>query len=364
MKQKEILSHLNAYQQGKQLNEIKEELQLDKIVKLSSNENVYGYSPKVKKVLQENLPDFNIYPDGHTGELRTALASFYNLEENRLLFGAGSEEIITIICRAFVFNGRNTVMAANSFPQYKHNTLVEGGIAKEIPVKPNGKHDLEKMLEAIDENTSVVWICAPDNPTGTLSSQKEIEYFLKNCPKDVLVVLDEAYLEFVDEEVKLDTFAYLKDYPNLISLRTFSKAYGLAGLRIGYGIGHPDLIHHLNVVRGPFNTTSIAQMAAVHALKDQNFINEISENNRQVRNDFYTFLDSIELSYYPTQGNFILVSTSVSGLDAFDFLIKYGFIVRPGELLGYPNTIRITIGNDDDMKELQQVLKKFTEQIR
>lgn len=364
MKQKEILSQLRAYQQGKQIDEIKEELQLDKIVKLSSNENVYGYSPKVKNVLQTNLPDFNIYPDGHTGELRTALATFYNIKEDRLIFGAGSEEIIQIICRAFVFNGRNTVMAANSFPQYKHNTLVEGGIAKEIPILENGHHDLDNMLAAIDKDTSVVWICAPDNPTGTISSNEALLAFLKACPSDVLVVLDEAYFEFVDEEAKLDTFTYLSEYPNLISLRTFSKAYGLAGLRIGYGIGNADLIHHLNVVRGPFNTTSIAQLAGVHALNDQQFIKDVANSNHQVKTEFYQFLDSTGFSYFPTQGNFILVETPISGLDTFDFLIKNGFIVRPGELLGYPNTIRITIGNADDMKELQIVLKKFKEQIR
>lgn len=364
MKQKEILSHLNAYQQGKQIDEIKEELQLKKLVKLSSNENIYGYSPEVKNVLQTNLPDFNIYPDGHTGEIRTALADFYHVKEDRLIFGAGSEEIIQIICRAFVFNGRNTVMAANSFPQYKHNTLVEGGIAKEIPVLENGHHDLDSMLAAIDDDTSVVWICAPDNPTGTISSNEALFAFLKACPSDVLVVLDEAYLEFVEEKSRLDTFTYLSDYPNLISLRTFSKAYGLAGLRIGYGIGNTDLIHHLNVVRGPFNTTSIAQLAAVHALEDQQFIKDVADANQQVKADFYQFLDSIDFSYIPSQGNFILIDTPISGLDTFDFLIKNGFIVRPGELLGYPNTVRITIGNAEDMKELQDVLKKFKEQIR
>lgn len=364
MKHKEILSQLTAYQQGKQTQDIQEEFGLNRIVKLASNENVYGYSPKVKHELINHLPDLNIYPDGHTASLRTAIAKYYQVEENQLIFGSGSEEIIQIICRAFVFAGRNTVMAANSFPQYKHNTLVEGGTVKEVPVTKEFGHDLDAMGEAIDENTSIVWICAPDNPTGTVNSEKELVAFMEQCPKDVLVVLDEAYKEFVDEEVTLDTLTYLASYPNLISLRTFSKAYGLAGLRIGYGIGNPEVVHSLNVVRGPFNTTSVAQNAALIALEDQAFINKTKTNNDKVKRDFYKFLDSINWHYIPTQTNFIYVSTPVSGMKVFQYLTENGFIIRPGELLGYPNSIRITIGTEEDMELLQNILKKFNDQIR
>ncbi len=364
MKQKAILGQLTAYQQGKQTQEIKETYGLDRIVKLASNENVYGYSEKVRNHLLQELPELNIYPDGHTAELRTAIANFYKVEENQILFGSGSEEIIQIICRAFVFEGRNTIMAANSFPQYKHNTLVEGGEVIEVPVRKEGSHDLEAMAEAIDENTSVVWICNPDNPTGTVNSEKELLSFMDKCPKDVLVVLDEAYKEFVEDHLLLDSHAYLAAYPNLISLRTFSKAYGLAGLRIGYGIGNPDVIHSLNVVRGPFNTTSIAQLAAFAALEDQVFIKETKSKNIRVKRAFCAFLDEINWHYYPTQANFIYVSTPVSGMDVFQYLIENGFIIRPGELLGYPNSIRVTIGTEDDMKELQNLLNKFNEQTR
>lgn len=359
MKQKAILSQLTAYKQGKQSHEIQEAYGLDRIVKLASNENVYGYSEKVKDYLIKQLPELNIYPDGYTAELRTAVANYSQVDENQIIFGSGSEEIIQIICRAFVFEGRNTVMAANSFSQYKHNTLVEGGTVKEIPVTSEGSHDLEAMSEAIDENTSVVWICNPDNPTGTTITEKELLAFMENCPKDVLVVLDEAYKEFVEEDFLLDSHTYLAAYANLISLRTFSKAYGLAGLRIGYGIGNPEVIHSLNVVRGPFNTTSVAQLAALIALGDQAFIKETKEKNNREKQKFYAFLDEIGWHYYPSQTNFIFVSTPVSGIEVFQYLIENGFIIRPGELLGYPNSIRITIGTEDDMKELQCVLRKF-----
>ena len=364
MKQKAILSQLTAYQQGKQTHEIKEEFGLEKIVKLASNENVYGYSPKVKTHLMEHLPELNIYPDGHSSKLRTTLSETLGVEEAQLLFGSGSEEIIQIICRAFVQHGKNTVMSANSFPQYKHNTLVENGSAKEIPVTTDGKHDLTAMYEAIDEETTVVWICAPDNPTGTLITEDEFLEFMNKCPKDVLVVLDEAYREYVDEENRLDSLSYVESFPNLVTLRTFSKVYGLAGLRIGYAIGQPELIHHLNVVRGPFNTTSVAQEAALIALGDQEFIKMSAENNKKVKASFCQFLDSIGWDYYPSHTNFVLVSTPVSGLETFEHFIRHGFIVRPGELLGYPNTVRITMGNEEDMLELQEVIKKLDEQTR
>lgn len=363
MKQKAILNELTAYQQGKQTHEIKEEYGLERIVKLASNENVYGYSQKVKKSLMNSFPELNIYPDGYTEEPRIAISEKLQMDQDELLFGSGSEEIIQIICRAFVQPGTNTVMAANSFPQYKHNTLVEGGTVKEVPVLENGKHDLKKMAEVIDQNTVVVWVCAPDNPTGTINTEAEFLTFMEKCPKDVLVVLDEAYLEFVEKEYKLDTLTYMKSYPNLITLRTFSKAYGLAGLRIGYAIGDKELIHHLNVVRGPFNTTSVAQKAAAIALEDQEFIRKTVEQNQIVKHAFYDFLDEIDWEYYKTQTNFILVETPISGLEVFDYFIKHGFIVRPGELLGYPNSVRITLGKQEDMEELQQVIKNLKAQI-
>lgn len=364
LKQKAILSDLTAYQQGKQTHEIKEEYGLKRVVKLASNENVYGYSSKVRDYFKNELPDLSIYPDGHTSELRSALSKKLQVNEDELLFGSGSEEIIQIICRAFVQNGKNTVMSANSFSQYKHNTLIEGGHIKEVAIKEDGKHDLKKMSEAIDDDTVVVWICAPDNPTGTLNSEKELLEFMENCPKDVLVVLDEAYREYVDEAYLLDSLTYLSSYPNLITLRTFSKAYGLAGLRVGYAIGEAELIHHLNVVRGPFNTTSVAQKAATIALEDQPFIKETTKLNQKVKEDFYQFLNELEWDYYPTHTNFITVSTPISGMDTFDYLIKHGFVVRPGELLGYPNTVRITLGTKEDMLELQEALKKLNEQNR
>src|SRR5690625_384142 len=232
---KKILNQLSAYQQGMQVTEVQKKYKLEQIIKLASNENPYGFSKGVTKLFQEMANEFEIYPDGYAFELRKRLAQKLSINETQLVFGNGSDEIITFICRAFLYPGTNTVMAAATFPQYRHHSLIEGADIKEIPTQ-EGKHDLDKMADAIDEHTKVVWICLPDNPTGTLILPDEFETFMDRCPKDVLVVVDEAYVEFVAEKLKLALHKDLDKYPNLILLRTFSKIYGLAGLRVGYGI--------------------------------------------------------------------------------------------------------------------------------
>lgn len=360
---KKVLNQLSPYQPGKQIEEIKATYNLDHVTKLASNENPYGYSQKVEKYIQTQNHELNIYPDGYTTHLRHAIAEKLNIKEKQLVFGNGSDEIIQIICRTFLYPGVNTVMATPTFTQYKHHSLIEGAHIKEIPTN-NGFHDLQAMLEAIDEQTKVIWICSPDNPSGTMISEDDFTYFMNHCPSDVLVVLDEAYDEYVEREAYIHTLDYLKDYSNLILLRTFSKAYGLAGLRIGYGITHEKIATKIDIVRGPFNTTSLAQQAATIALKDTNFIQSTVDKNRRIKQSFERFLNDIDWTYYPSQTNFLLIDTPISGTDAFQYLIENGFIIRPGELLGYPNTIRVTIGTEHQMIELQEVLHKLSSEIK
>ncbi|WP_067725476.1 histidinol-phosphate transaminase [Oceanobacillus damuensis] len=362
MEGKPILNQLSPYKQGKQTKEIQEEFGLNHIVKLASNENPYGYSEQVKDVLSDGLPEFNIYPDGYTGEVRMALSDKLNIQPNQLIFGSGTEEVIQLLCRSFLQPGSNVVMAAPTFPQYKHYALIEGATVREIPTDEHGYHDLDRMLEAIDESTKIVWLCSPNNPTGAVIPKDDFLSFMSKCPKHVLVAFDEAYYEYMDKEADPDALSHMDNYENLITMRTFSKAYGLAGLRIGYGISSSDIITTLDKVRGPFNTTSIAQKAAVIALGDQAFIENTYEKNKTVKASFETFLDRIKWPYYDSETNFLLVSTPVSGMEVFQYLIENGFIVRPGELLGIPNTVRISLGTEEDMKELQQLLLKFHEE--
>lgn len=357
---KPILNKLTAYKQGMQIKDVKEKYHLSKIVKLASNENPYGYSEKVRAFLDEASKDFAFYPDGYAGDIRFKLAEKLGIKPDQLVFGAGSDEIITFICRAFLSPGTNTVMAAPTFPQYRHHALIEGAEIKEISTLENGEHDLDQMIRAIDENTKVVWLCSPDNPTGTFITYDKFTQFMDQCPDDVVVVLDEAYYEYVDPNLRYPFHETLERYPNVIMLRTFSKIHGLAGLRVGYGISSEEIAHKLNVVRGPFNTTSFSQQICQVALEDDEFVEKIRQLNESVRKDFEQFLDSIGWDYYQSYTNFLLVKTPKDADEVAEYFLQHGFIVRSGTYLGYPNTLRITIGTKEDMQALQNVILQMT----
>lgn len=362
MKSKAILSELTAYKQGMQIQDVQKKYNLDRIVKLASNENPYGFSETVKHTLDNYNYDFEIYPDGYAAQLRTAVSKKWGVKETELILGSGSDELITIICRAFLDDGLNTIMAKPTFTQYGHHALIEGADVIEVPTV-NGHHDLDGMLEKINDKTSVVWLCSPDNPSGTLIKKEQFEAFINECPEDVLVVLDEAYYEFVEDSLKLEAEKNINTYENVIVLRTFSKAYGLAGLRVGYGISSKSIIERLDVIRGPFNTSSIAQKLASIAVKDDQFINKVQQLNMSIKERFTNHLESLGWSYFESHANFVLVKTPIDSDTASQFLLENGFIVRSGSQLGYDNSFRVTLGTDEDMKELQDLLTKMNEQI-
>lgn len=363
MNGKSIIANLTPYKQGMQIEEVKRKYGLDKIVKLASNENPFGYTDKLKHQLESLLNNLEIYPDGYTLELRNALATKLDIHPEQLVFGSGSDEIVQMICRAYLYPGVNTLMATPTFPQYKHNALIEGAHIKEVPTR-NGYNDLKAMLQYIDDKTAVVWICSPNNPTGTVTPKEDFYHFMENCPEDILVVLDEAYYEYVSSDKNIDILKELHNYSNLIVLRTFSKAYGLAAMRIGYGIAQEQICDKLNVVRAAFNTSSIAQKAALIALNDDEFIEQTVTQNNENKVQFKQFLDRIGWQYEASETNFLLVSTPISGEEVFQYLLANGFIVRPGESLGCPNTIRITIGKRKDMEDLQVLINKLHEKLK
>lgn len=245
-----------------------------------------------------------MYPDGYATNLRAAVATKLGVEENELIFGNGSDELISIITRALLYPGVNTVMAKPTFSQYSHNAKIEGAEIREVPLV-DGNHDLDAMLDAIDDNTAVVWVCSPNNPTGVVIEDAPLQAFLKQVPSDVLVVLDEAYFEYVSNDRHKDTIPYIQDNPNVIILRTFSKAYGLAAFRVGYGIANKELIAKLDPVRGPFNNTVLSQAIAQVALEDDAYIEKCREENNKGKKQFeefcekiiYTTLQLIQISY-------------------------------------------------------------------
>lgn len=355
---KKVLSQLSAYKQGMQIDEVKQQFNLDRIVKLSSNENPYGYSSKVDEQL--SIGQLELYPDGYAYDLRLALSDKYHVTMDQLVLGAGSDDLITCICRALLHEGTNTVMAKPTFSQYRQHALIEGATLKEIPTI-NGAHDLDRMASAIDANTKVVWLCTPDNPTGSLIKEADFHQFMEKVPAETIVVLDEAYMEYVEEAYQYDLHSNLNNYKNLIVLRTFSKIYGLAGLRIGYGIMDPAIAELVEIVRGPFNTTSITQEAAIAALQDTDFVKQSARKNREVLHAFQAFLDRIGWTYYESHTNFLLVNVPIDADDFVQYLLEHGFIARSGNALGYEKTVRITIGKKEDMKQLQAVITAFHE---
>lgn len=354
MKAKQQLKNLTPYQPGKNIEDVKKELGLKKIVKLASNENPFGSSKKVSEAIAREAKQLAVYPDGYAAVLRDKTAHHLGVNKEHLIFGNGSDEVLQMICRSFLTPESNTVMPAPTFPQYKHNAVVEGAEIREIPLQ-EGRHDFEKMVEAVDEQTKIVWVCAINNPTGEYVRDSELVSLLEKVPSDVLVVVDEAYYEYVIAPDYPNTLELLERYPNLVITRTFSKGYGLAALRVGYGIAHSEVIAALEPVREPFNTSRIAQAAAAAALDDQAFIEQCRDLNRDGLERFYDFCDQYGLSYFPSQGNFILIDFHKSSDEVFDYLLKQGFIVRSG----FSNAVRITIGSGEQTKEIIQSLSDW-----
>lgn len=361
MRWKKQLLTLTPYQPGKSIESVKKQYNLEQIVKLASNENPFGCSNKVLSALKNNQPGFAIYPDGYMTTLRESVATFLNVSQDELIFGNGSDNIIQIISRSLLHPGANTVMATPSFSQYKHNAVIEGAEIREIPLL-NGEHDLEQMFAAIDENTNVVWVCSPNNPTGTYVAENKLIAFLDQVPSHVLVVLDEAYYEYVVADDYYNSIELTGKYPNLIVLRTFSKIYGLASLRVGYGVANRSIIQALEPAREPFNVNSFGQIAAIAALGDQEFVENCKEKNRQGLTKFYEFCEQHELEFYPSQTNFVLIDINADADQGFQFLLEKGYIVRSGKALGFPSSLRITVGSDEQNEGVLKALGEFLTQ--
>lgn len=346
MKPKQTIIHLPVYQPGKPIEEVKRELGLTEVIKLASNENPFGSSPNVKAAIEAEIANISLYPDGGAVQLTEAVAASLGVETNQLIFGAGSDEVILMLARAFLVPGDESVMASHTFPQYKHNCEIEGAISIEVPLK-DGTHDLDAMAAAITDRTKIVWICNPNNPTGTMNTDAEIKAFLAKVPAHTIVVLDEAYCEYNTTGEFPDSIELIVQYKNVISLRTFSKIYGLASLRIGYGIGHPDVIRSINQVREPFNTTRFAQAAALAAIKDQDFIASCREANSAGLTYLEEQFKQLGLHSFPAHGNFIMVDVARPAADVFNGLLRRGLIVRGGHMLGFPTSLRVTIGSSE-----------------
>ncbi len=356
MPRKAVLN-VKPYQPGKPIEEVKRELGLQDVIKMASNENPLGPSPKAVEAIRKYAGNINRYPEGGCFYLRQAVAKKLKIKPEQLIFGNGSDEIIGLILRAFVNEGDEVVVASPTFLMYEVASSAHGAKIKVVPMR-YFKYDLKAMKDAVTKNTKVVFIANPDNPNGTYVTRYELEDFLKGLPSETIVFLDEAYFDFVEEQNYPNSLDYLGKN-NLIVTRTFSKSYGLAGLRVGYGISSPEIIKYMEAVREPFNVNSLAQIGAIGALKDKDFLARSKKAVREGKKFLYSELKAIGIRYVPSVTNFILIELGPKSGEITEKLLKKGVIIRNMKAWGLENFIRVTIGKDSENKRFIKELKKI-----
>jgi histidinol-phosphate aminotransferase len=353
----EYIRSLIPYEPGKPIEEVEREYGISGSVKLASNENPLGPSPRALAVLRERLPELHLYPDGDCFYLKRALAQKLGVQPDRLIFGNGSNEIIELAARTFMRPGDEAVMAEQAFVVYELIVQAVGGKRKTVPLK-NFTHDLAAMADAVTPQTRLVFLANPNNPTGTIYRRRDWEAFLERISPDVLVIVDEAYFEYVEEADYPNSLDYHARHPAILTLRTFSKLYGLAGLRIGYGIGAKDVIALMQRVRQPFNVNAPAQWAALAALDDTEHVQRSLGVNQQGVKYLQTEFARLGLSYVPSQANFILVRVG-NGHEVFQRLLQQGVIVRPMVGYKFPEHVRVTVGSMAQNQKLIGALERL-----
>ena len=349
------------YQGGKPIAEVAREFGLDEasIIKLASNENPLGMPESAKQAMLKAVADIGRYPDSNGFELKQAIVAKYGVPQDWITLGNGSNDILELAAHAFVQPGQAVMYAQYSFAVYALATQAVGGRAIVVAAKNYG-HDLEAMANAITGDTRLVFIANPNNPTGTFIPAGEIEAFLQKVPQDVVVVLDEAYNEYLAPEKQYDSVEWVRQYPNLLVSRTMSKAYGLAGLRIGFGIAQPAITDLLNRIRQPFNVNSMAQAAAVAALTDTEFLRKSAQLNADGYRQLTKAFDAMDIEYVPSYGNFVLFKVGNddgAGARVNLALLKRGIIVRPVGNYGLPQWIRVSIGLSEENEAFIAALK-------
>ena len=356
---------LQPYLPGKPVAELERELGISNAVKLASNENPYGPSPLALAAASEALQDMSRYPEGSGYLLAEKLAGKHQLGSDCITLGNGSNDVLDMIARVFLTPEHEAVFSAHAFAVYPIAVQAVGAQARIAPAHDGGDgpaygHNLEAMSRLIGPDTRLVFIANPNNPTGTWLPDNELHAFVAGLPSHVMVVIDEAYFEYVEVANYPDTSGWLQQFPNLIVTRTFSKAYGLAGLRVGYALSQPEVADLLNRVRQPFNVNLVAQAAAVAALDDDDHLQDCVRRNREGMLQLQAGFEKLGLGWIESAGNFVALETQRPGLDVYQDLLQHGIIVRPVANYGMPNHLRITVGRADEnarfLNALEQVL--------
>jgi len=352
------------YLPGKPISELARELGLkeESIIKLASNENPLGASPKALAAMRATLDEVARYPDGNGFGLRMALARMYGVAAERIVLGNGSNDVLEMAANAFLAPGASAVYSQHAFAVYPLATQATGAAGVEVPARDFG-HDLDAMARAVRGDTRVVFVANPNNPTGTWLAPDALRAFLRKLRADVLLVLDEAYYEYLDPGLRGDSPKWLEHFPNLVISRTFSKAYGLAGLRVGFAFAHPQVADLMNRVRQPFNVSSIAQAAAVAALADQDFVHRSRALNSQGMQVLTNGFKRLGLSWIPSYANFVSFKVQKAA-EVFQRLLRQGVIVRPIAGYGMPEYLRVTVGTEPENARFLAALEAVLTDLR
>lgn len=351
---------IKPYVPGKPIDEVKREIGLEDIIKMASNENPLGPSPLAVQAIRQMVDQLHLYPDSNCYYLKEKLASINNINSTGVVIGNGSDELFKLISESFLNKDDEIIYGDPSFSEYEFAARIMGATCTGVPLK-NFTHDLDAMLAAVNPKTKLIYICNPNNPTGTTVSAAEIDRFMAKVPDHVLVIFDEAYYEYVENREYTSGLKYVQEGRNAIVFRTFSKIYGLAALRIGYGLTTPDIAGAIERVTEPFNVNSVAQVGALAALEDSPHIKNSQELNAEGKQYLYQQFEEMGLKYVPTEANFIFVNTNKDSQDVFKALLQEGVIIRSGDIFGYPEFIRVTIGTPEQNERFIHSLKKVLE---
>lgn len=348
---------LKPYVPGKPVEEVQRELGIDNIIKMASNENPLGPSPMAKQAVSKMVDQMHVYPDASCFYLKQKLANFYNHDIRGILIGNGSDELLKLLAETFLNSDDKIVFGQPSFSEYEFTATIMGTKSVKVPLL-DFTHDLKAMLAAVTPQTKIVYICNPNNPTGTMVSEEEIDSFMAQIPEDVLVVFDEAYCEYAENPAYGSGLKFVREGRNVVVLRTFSKIYGLAALRVGYALTTPDIAAAVETVTEPFNVNMLAQVAASAALDDKEHLQRSREVNHAGKTYLYKEFEKMQLDYVPTEANFIFVDTGKDCKEVFAELLKQGIIIRSGDIFGYPTFIRVTVGTAEENKRFIEGLRK------
>jgi len=352
------IGNIKPYVPGKPAEEAERELRITGVIKLASNENALGPSPKVIEAINKYSKDINLYPDQNCYELTRLLAEKYDLAPENIAVGNGSDEVMLLIALAYISAGDEVIISLNTYSTYEMvSSLMEASLVK-INLK-DYTYDLSAMAKAAGPKTKLIFVCNPNSPTGTMNTKKELDKLISAVSQNTIVVIDEAYKEYVESEDYPDSLEYVRNNKNVIVLRTFSKIYGLAGLRAGYAIAKPNIIKYLNLVRLPFSVNRLVQTAAAVALSDTGHVEKSRKNNAEGKAYLYKELEKLGISFLKTEANFIFINLNNDADMAFMELMRRGVIVRPLTSFGMPGSIRVTIGTPEQNKKFINALAEI-----